>query len=293
MYAQVEKSKENKSRAVANNVAQKKSNGKQGFGFVDNRIETVAQRNVIQRMPNDYELLKTYEGKKLQVLYKDGPKWIKLEGIVNNVKATSINVGQKRFTKNWLNDYDFRINIPHVNNNYETDSDSDSDDEEHVGVELREKKEGGTGEFDGIRVGRKKFYEDKQADLKGAINTLKEKSKTNSRIKVPKEIDLAKGWSKKQIVEKTKRRIEALEKADATGAPKDSGRPVPSIDTIRGFKHLKFRMEDNSGALREAVTEAITELMKLYPNWTFTTKFGALPAKLNPEDDPKSKFFVE
>jgi len=36
MYAQVEKSKENKSRAVANYVAQKK-NGKLGFGIVDNR----------------------------------------------------------------------------------------------------------------------------------------------------------------------------------------------------------------------------------------------------------------
>ena len=39
MYAQVEKPKENKSRAVANSVAQKKSNVKQGFGFVDNRLK--------------------------------------------------------------------------------------------------------------------------------------------------------------------------------------------------------------------------------------------------------------
>ncbi|NRD74766.1 hypothetical protein HQQ94_16385 [Shewanella sp. VB17] len=37
MYEQIEKPKENKSRAVANSVAQKKSNGKQGVGFVDNR----------------------------------------------------------------------------------------------------------------------------------------------------------------------------------------------------------------------------------------------------------------
>jgi hypothetical protein len=40
MYAQKEKPKENKSRAVANSVSQKKSNAKQGFGFVDNREET-------------------------------------------------------------------------------------------------------------------------------------------------------------------------------------------------------------------------------------------------------------
>lgn len=45
MYAQVEKPKEGKSKVVANSVAQKKSNGKQAFGFVDNRPESIAQRN--------------------------------------------------------------------------------------------------------------------------------------------------------------------------------------------------------------------------------------------------------
>lgn len=46
MYAQVEKTKENKSRVVANSVTQKKSNGKQGFGFVDNRYEATTQRQL-------------------------------------------------------------------------------------------------------------------------------------------------------------------------------------------------------------------------------------------------------
>jgi hypothetical protein len=40
MYEQVEKPKDNKSRAVANSAAQKKSNAEQGFGFVDNRPES-------------------------------------------------------------------------------------------------------------------------------------------------------------------------------------------------------------------------------------------------------------
>lgn len=59
MYVQVEKPKENtasadrrKSRAIANSVAQKKSNAKQGFGFVDNRSEAVAQRK-LQEMANN------------------------------------------------------------------------------------------------------------------------------------------------------------------------------------------------------------------------------------------------
>lgn len=46
MYEQVEKPKENKSKAIAHSVAQKKSDGEQGFGFVDNRSEVVAQRKL-------------------------------------------------------------------------------------------------------------------------------------------------------------------------------------------------------------------------------------------------------
>lgn len=41
MYEQVEKPKENKSKAVANSVYQKKNNVKQKYGFEDNRIELI------------------------------------------------------------------------------------------------------------------------------------------------------------------------------------------------------------------------------------------------------------
>lgn len=53
MYAQLEKSKENKSRAVANSVAQKKSSVSQDFGFVDNRPEIRHQQNLQMMMQND------------------------------------------------------------------------------------------------------------------------------------------------------------------------------------------------------------------------------------------------
>jgi hypothetical protein len=69
MYAQKEKPAENKSRAVANSVAQKKSNGQQGVGFVDNRPESVVQKKLltqiggssqpIQRAINSQSFLKT------------------------------------------------------------------------------------------------------------------------------------------------------------------------------------------------------------------------------------------
>lgn len=64
MYAQVEKPKENsfptkrqESRAVANAVTQKKSNVKQGFGFVDNRPESIIQKMAtIQCKKNTMEI---------------------------------------------------------------------------------------------------------------------------------------------------------------------------------------------------------------------------------------------
>ncbi|MDW3193000.1 MAG: hypothetical protein R8G66_11570 [Cytophagales bacterium] len=46
MYEQVEKPKENKNRAIAKSVGQKKSIGKPGIGFVDNRPDAVAQRKL-------------------------------------------------------------------------------------------------------------------------------------------------------------------------------------------------------------------------------------------------------
>ena len=49
MHAKAEKPKENESRAVANAVAQKKNNVKQGFGFADNSPENLKQME-IQRM---------------------------------------------------------------------------------------------------------------------------------------------------------------------------------------------------------------------------------------------------
>jgi hypothetical protein len=52
MYAQVEKQKENKNRAVANSIDQKKGNEKQGFGIVDNRPEAATQRK-LQEMANN------------------------------------------------------------------------------------------------------------------------------------------------------------------------------------------------------------------------------------------------
>lgn len=46
MYKQTKKLKENRGKSVANSIAQRKSNKKQGFEFVDNRTEFTSQRKI-------------------------------------------------------------------------------------------------------------------------------------------------------------------------------------------------------------------------------------------------------
>jgi hypothetical protein len=78
MYAQKEKPKENKNRAVANAVALKKSNGKQGFGFVDNRHETVVQRKLQGGLNESARVIKVVDSNVLQrKLEVDGKRFDK------------------------------------------------------------------------------------------------------------------------------------------------------------------------------------------------------------------------
>ncbi|MFG6107571.1 F-box protein [Leptothoe sp. EHU-05/26/07-4] len=93
MYAQVEKSKENKSKAVANSAAQKKSNGKQGYRFDDNRQSTIAQRQQIAIM-SKHGVLQRVNGLDempvdmlREIAKKLGPKDIVSFGSTNKEKA--------------------------------------------------------------------------------------------------------------------------------------------------------------------------------------------------------------
>ena len=74
MYERVEKPKENKSKAVANSLAQKKSGVKQGFGFVDNRPETVAQRQLKEMVKNSPQVRQANQLLTIVDNYKASPQ---------------------------------------------------------------------------------------------------------------------------------------------------------------------------------------------------------------------------
>lgn len=86
MHAQVEKTKENKSKAAANNVAQKKSNVKQGFGFVDNRPGSFVQKHLVELVNNSSGPIQRQVNVYLQSSSTPKKKVIKAQGKVEDFK---------------------------------------------------------------------------------------------------------------------------------------------------------------------------------------------------------------
>ncbi len=91
MYAQVEKKKENKSRSVANSVAQKKSNGKQGLGFVDNRPEAVAQRK-LSEITDNYSNSKTLQMKSVNTSFSGNRNSTPVMGAISQPVIQAVHV---------------------------------------------------------------------------------------------------------------------------------------------------------------------------------------------------------
>lgn len=90
MYAQLEKPKENKRRAIANSVAPKKGSMTQGFGFVDNRPEVTSQRKM-QALTFNHQVPQLIQNKENDTGLPDNLniyskiKAIQLEKSVNNI----------------------------------------------------------------------------------------------------------------------------------------------------------------------------------------------------------------
>lgn len=90
MYAQVEKPKENtssadrrESRTIANELAQKKSNFKQGLGFVDNRQEAIVQKR-LQEVANHNLQVKQFRA------YQDNASGVHPIQLMTNPEAQQV-----------------------------------------------------------------------------------------------------------------------------------------------------------------------------------------------------------
>ena len=131
------------------------------------------------------------------------------------------------------------------------------------GVHLAGPRGEATGEFDGINRAEKLFIEDKSAQGLDKVNP-----RTGLKHQTPA------AWARKHIFEKTVNRIEALRNASYT-YPTPNGPPaVPSIEQIRGFQKLRFRVDADTPEIRRAVKDEIQNLQTTYLGWRFTAQYG-------------------
>lgn len=117
------------------------------------------------------------------------------------------------------------------------------------------------GEFDGIDIDSKAFIEDKSARGLKKIN-----------LNTGKPYQTADNWASKQIHDKTVARIENLKTATST-RPK-IGDSAPTIDEIRDYKNLEFRVESTTQDVQDAVNKQIERLSEEFSDWNFTAVFG-------------------
>jgi hypothetical protein len=91
MYAQVEKPKENKSRAVANSVAQKQSCGESTYQLVDNRPAAIAQRKLKGMVNNSNHSVIVQLNRIVQLKEKDA---LELASNLHPMKKSFVSITQ-------------------------------------------------------------------------------------------------------------------------------------------------------------------------------------------------------
>nr|WP_273388477.1 PrsW family glutamic-type intramembrane protease [Cohnella zeiphila] len=151
----------------------------------------------------------------------------------------------------------------------ETPPRSDADDYVHWskakyrGVELYDGKNGALGEFDGIDVEKGIFYEAKSAKGLDRIHP-----KTGKPQQTPQE------FTDKQLYQKTKVRIQNLQKAVGTRRTSDGTPEIPTLDQIKGIRNFQFQLDGDSPALRAAAENSLNRLRQEFPDYTFSIRFG-------------------
>ncbi|WP_370642699.1 DUF4280 domain-containing protein [Brevibacillus sp. DP1.3A] len=120
------------------------------------------------------------------------------------------------------------------------------------------------GEFDEIDMKNGIFYEDKTAKGLDILNP-----KTGLPAQTPQQ------FADKQILTKTRNRINNLHKSAVSSRPAANGSPeAPSLEEIKGIRQFVFRLDGDTPELREAVEKSLEQLRKEFPEYTFNVQFG-------------------
>lgn len=134
------------------------------------------------------------------------------------------------------------------------------------GVEFVDKRRKPIGEFDGVDLENKVFFEDK---------TAMGLDRVNPRTGLPTQT--TQQFTDKQLYEKTRNRIENLKEALETRPTKDGSKEVPTLEEIRSIREFTFRMDGDTPELRDAAENSLNRLRQEYPDYTFNILFGGKP----------------
>ncbi|MFC3772248.1 PrsW family glutamic-type intramembrane protease [Paenibacillus sp. GCM10012303] len=133
-------------------------------------------------------------------------------------------------------------------------------------VEIVDHRGSPLGEFDEIDVEKGVFYEDKTAKGLDRLNP-----RTGQPAQTPQQ------FADKQILGKTRTRIQNLAQAAAT-RPTTNGSPeVPSLEQIKSIRSFVFRLDGNTPELQCAVENSLNQLRHEFPDYTFNVIFGGKP----------------
>ena len=80
-------------------------------------------------------------------------------------------------------------------------------------------------------------------------------------------------WAEKQIFNKGKNRIEALQQKEITLSSTVSS-ALPSIEELKEIKTFVFRIDADTPELRNAVQIVLDKLSEIFPEYNFSAIFG-------------------
>lgn len=294
MYPKAEKPKENKSHAVANSVVQEEI-GK-GIGIVDNRPETVMQRQ-LKNWVNDHWALKTIQEKenrtglpknlKTGLSHSDIPIYqLRKINMPDNTKVITEHyteeqlidmISSGRFMQSGTYNQLLELNAAIDNGEFLsddnaifTDSESDSDDPAYENLRIIDKSsKKDLAEFDRAKFKKKKLYEDKKADF----------SDVPQEFQNPKMIE---NWIIKQVLGKVANKIKVIETSNNTTVRcfEETGSSADVVmDWISSMRTFKIVLFGDSPLLREQLAMAVDTLRQQFPYWKITAKLGDLKAK--------------
>ncbi|WP_409340628.1 PrsW family glutamic-type intramembrane protease [Paenibacillus sp. MBLB4367] len=134
-------------------------------------------------------------------------------------------------------------------------------------VEIVDHRGNPLGEFDEIDLEKGVFYEDKTAKGLDRINP-----RTGQPAQTPQQ------FADKQILGKTRTRIQNLLEKAASTRPTSNGSPdVPDLQEITSIRDFVFRLDGDTPELRSAVENSLNQLRTEFPDYTFNVLFGGKP----------------